>query len=199
MLDRSLLCAFVLLNGFCAALLDGQKAAVWCDPSTHKVRFVTVDRDVRLEVLDWGGSGPPLVLLTGLGGTAHGFDDFAPKLRQSRNSTPDGLVGESRAPVSIGQAVLAGMQKYTDIRVPALVIFAVPHDMGPWVNNQADPALREAYAARETALVEKQAKAFENGVPSARVVRIPYANHLIFMSNERDVLQEMRAFLSGLH
>jgi pimeloyl-ACP methyl ester carboxylesterase len=39
-----------------------------------------VDKDVRLEVLDWGGTGRPLVLLTGLGDNAHVFDDFAPKL-----------------------------------------------------------------------------------------------------------------------
>ena len=47
------------------------------DPSPHKTRFVTVDKGVKLEVLDWGGSGPPLVLLAGLGNTAHNFDKFA--------------------------------------------------------------------------------------------------------------------------
>jgi pimeloyl-ACP methyl ester carboxylesterase len=35
---------------------------------------------VRLEVLDWGGTGRSLVLLAGGGDTAHIFDDFAPKL-----------------------------------------------------------------------------------------------------------------------
>lgn len=34
---------------------------------------------MMLEVLDWGGSGPPLVFLAGLLDVAHGFDDFAPK------------------------------------------------------------------------------------------------------------------------
>jgi pimeloyl-ACP methyl ester carboxylesterase len=34
-------------------------------------------------VLDWGGSGQPLVLLTGLGDNAHVFDKFAPKLTAS--------------------------------------------------------------------------------------------------------------------
>jgi pimeloyl-ACP methyl ester carboxylesterase len=50
------------------------------DPSPHKSLFVTVQSGVKLEVLDWGGKGPPLILLNGLGGTAHGFDAFAPKL-----------------------------------------------------------------------------------------------------------------------
>ena len=50
------------------------------DHSPHTVQFVTVDHDVKLEVLDWGGSGRPVVLLAGLGYDAHVFDTFAPKL-----------------------------------------------------------------------------------------------------------------------
>jgi non-heme chloroperoxidase len=42
--------------------------------------YVTVDENVTLEVLDWGGSGRPLVMLAGLGDTAHAFDTVAPKL-----------------------------------------------------------------------------------------------------------------------
>jgi non-heme chloroperoxidase len=51
----------------------------WVDRSPHQVRFVAVAPDVRLEVLDWGGQGPPLVFLSGLQDVAHGFDDFAPR------------------------------------------------------------------------------------------------------------------------
>lgn len=50
------------------------------DESPHAVRFITVDSNIKLEVLDWGGSGRAIVLLAGLGNTAHVFDDFAPKL-----------------------------------------------------------------------------------------------------------------------
>ncbi len=59
-----------------------QASAPWHDPSPHKVQFVTVEEGVRLEVLDWGGSGRNVVLLAGSGNTAHVFDDFAPKLSQ---------------------------------------------------------------------------------------------------------------------
>jgi non-heme chloroperoxidase len=55
-------------------------ANVWRDTSTHTTLFVNVGDGVRLEVLDWGGSGRALVLLAGLGATAHAFDEFAPKL-----------------------------------------------------------------------------------------------------------------------
>jgi len=45
--------------------------------------MVSGEKGVSLEVLDWGGTGRPLVLLTGLGDTAHVFDAFAPKLAAS--------------------------------------------------------------------------------------------------------------------
>ena len=51
----------------------------WRDPSPHQVQFLEAARDVNLEVLDWGGSGRPLVFLAGAGNTAHIFDNFAPK------------------------------------------------------------------------------------------------------------------------
>jgi pimeloyl-ACP methyl ester carboxylesterase len=40
-------------------------------------RFVRVAPGVKLEVLDWGGSGEVMVLLTGSGDNAHVFDYFA--------------------------------------------------------------------------------------------------------------------------
>ena len=65
--------------------------ARWTDPSPHRVLFVPVsgravgdaNSPVRLEVLDWGGIGPAIVLLAGLGGTAHIYDDLAPRLVDS--------------------------------------------------------------------------------------------------------------------
>jgi non-heme chloroperoxidase len=48
-----------------------------CDNAGHKVTFVTVEPGVQLEVLDWGGTGETLVLLTGLGDNAHVYDQFA--------------------------------------------------------------------------------------------------------------------------
>jgi pimeloyl-ACP methyl ester carboxylesterase len=68
--------AVVLIGGACAA----QTVSGWRDPSSHRATMVSVDREVTLEVLDWGGTGRPLVLLAGQGNTAHVFDDFAPRL-----------------------------------------------------------------------------------------------------------------------
>jgi pimeloyl-ACP methyl ester carboxylesterase len=62
-------------------LVAAQPSSAWIDPSPHSTTVVTVD-GVRLEVLDWGGNGRPILLLAGLGDTAHIFDDFAPTLTQ---------------------------------------------------------------------------------------------------------------------
>lgn len=42
--------------------------------------MVRVARGVRLHYLDFGGTGPSVLFLAGLGNTAHAFDDFAPSL-----------------------------------------------------------------------------------------------------------------------
>ncbi|HEY6618616.1 MAG TPA: alpha/beta hydrolase [Steroidobacteraceae bacterium] len=62
------------------ALLFGVSTASaenWHDPSPHLIRFVTVQPGVKIETLDWGGAGRPVILIAGAGGTAHAFDDFA--------------------------------------------------------------------------------------------------------------------------
>src|SRR5580704_1641412 len=48
--------------------------------SALKTQFVEVQPDVKLEVLDWGGTGRSLVLLAGGGSTAHVYDSLGPKL-----------------------------------------------------------------------------------------------------------------------
>jgi pimeloyl-ACP methyl ester carboxylesterase len=70
-LKATLIVSLLLWN---ASWLHGQ-----VDTSSRTVRFVQVDKDVKLEVLDWGGTGRPLIFLAGNGNTAHAFDKFAPQ------------------------------------------------------------------------------------------------------------------------
>jgi non-heme chloroperoxidase len=76
----SILCLSALLIR--VPLLEAQNTQK-IDTSPHSVEMISVEPKVKLEVLDWGGSGRPVVLLTGLGDTAHVFDEFAPKLTAS--------------------------------------------------------------------------------------------------------------------
>jgi hypothetical protein len=107
------------------------------------------------------------------------------------------LNAQSSAPAgpSPAQAIMAGTQKYTNIPVPVLAIYALPHDLGPAIT---DAAVRAKMEARDEAATGTQAKAFENGVRSARVVRLSHASHYLFRSNEADVLREMGAFIGKL-
>jgi non-heme chloroperoxidase len=61
-----------------ALVLAGSARAEQADRTAHKIQFVTTSDGVRLEVVDWGGTGPALVFLAGFGNTAHSFDGFAP-------------------------------------------------------------------------------------------------------------------------
>ncbi len=54
--------------------------ARWRDAASHDTHSITVEPGVQLEVLDFGGTGSPLLLLPGLGATAHSFDELAPLL-----------------------------------------------------------------------------------------------------------------------
>jgi non-heme chloroperoxidase len=69
-----------LLIGFAGVGLYLDRETLWAPQASYATKFVTVDKDVELEVLDWGGTGRPIILLSGLGDTAHVFDRFAAKL-----------------------------------------------------------------------------------------------------------------------
>jgi non-heme chloroperoxidase len=358
-----------------SATAGNNQPAAWHDPSPHTVHFITVDKDVKLEVLDWGGVGRPLVLLAGGGNTAHVFDDFAPKLtgsyhvygitrrgfgassslapsdnnysadrlgddvlavldalkldrpilvghsiageelssigsrhpervaglvyleagyayayynrslgdfsidlaelranlnqfkvgmnlddekhriselqellprfesdltnlqgnldatspkspipspadlasvaafqswgkanfgyalpeaeiREQFEITPAGGLGKHRDEQAASLAIIGGEQKYTDIRVPILAIYAAGHRLGPYADK--DPVARDAGLTRDEANDEAIADGFQKGLPSARAIQIHHTYHYIFITNEADVLREMRAFVSSL-
>jgi pimeloyl-ACP methyl ester carboxylesterase len=298
--------------------------------------FISVGQGVKLEALDWGGTGQPLILLAGLGETAHGFDKFAAKLVSKyhvygitrrgfgESSSPPPtkanynadrlgddvlavidtlhlqqrpvLVGHSIAgeelssvgsrhpekiaglvyldaaygyafynpahggldldalevgkkiedlateegsdkrkaisdilaelpnlekklqaqekemadlhtnpPDSAGEddefgpekAILLGQKKYREIKVPVLAIYADPHDLSK-LPPEFGAAGRAAMAKYDVDYTATYSNAFEAGVPSAHVVRIPNADHFVFQSNEAQVLKEMDAFIGNL-
>jgi non-heme chloroperoxidase len=307
----------------------------WVDPSAHRIQFVTVDDAVRLEVLDWGGEGRPILLLAGGGDTAHVFDDFALKLTTlvhvygitrrgfgaSGYATPDNVadrLGEDvlavmnalklKKPVLVGHSIagaelswianhhpqriagliyleagysyafdngkgasvmamqalqapqppaptkadltsfgalanyyqrvngfrtpeaelrqereldsngtvgkerdfpgsamfmklITGSPKYTAIPVPALFVFANPHSLGTWVDHSTDPVVEakaKAYSTALAALTARQIDAVYNGVPNAHVITLQHGHHYVYLSNEEDIVREIRAFASAL-
>src|SRR6201996_8376578 len=297
------------------------------DRSPHAVQFVTVDQGVQLEVLDWGGSGRPLIFLAGAGDTAHRFDGFAPQFtaqhhvygitrrgfgasskpapangNYSADHLGDDVLAVMKAlhidrPVLIGHSIAGeelssvgsrfpenisgliyldaatdfafydpahpivevemndirrrideieaggvdekkklleletavaefekdlhqnnlgvasmpplpprspinaamnfGMERYTSIAVPALAIYACPHN---WDRLPDDGSRRKAaLIADDKARCTAWADNFKHGVPGARIVMIPNADHYVYLSNEAQVVAAMNAFLASLH
>ncbi|RKH73328.1 alpha/beta hydrolase [Corallococcus interemptor] len=69
--------SWVLLLSACATTPSSPPGGT--EDPLHQVKRVRVAPEVELEVLDYGGKGPALVFLPGLGSTAHVFDVLAPE------------------------------------------------------------------------------------------------------------------------
>jgi len=120
---------FLLLTVLCFTAASAQRTN---DASAQTgVSFVTVEPGVKLEVKDWGGTGRPVVLLAGLPGTLHGFDQFAPRLTgkyhiygitrrgYGASSAPD-PVGDNYAADRLGDDVLSVLDQMK-IERPVLI------------------------------------------------------------------------------
>ena len=290
--------------------VTAQTPAAWRDPSPHKVQFVTVDSSVRLEVLDWGGRGRPLLFI-GCYQTAHAYDDIAPKLtdhfrvyavtrrglgasdRPATGYDPqrraDDIVNVMDAlrldkPILVGHSCggwilhtigaehpervggLAYLEAaedptlkmsdypsppgadpaklpkpvrkessvvfpeaerremaerpvepairraivddhkvkpdYTRITVPVLAIYRTTTlqqglEIYAPQNDQERALLFQLYAATR-GMLEKWQTDLRAGVPHARIVELPGANLYMYLSNEADVIRELRAFAATL-
>lgn len=89
------------------------------------------------------------------------------------------------------------------IRVPVLAIFSTAppfpeaeHESPPR-NERERVALSQQHAALR-AMVSRWQRDLRTGVPTARVVELPGANLFMFLSNEPDVLREIRAFAATI-
>lgn len=129
----------------------------------------------------------------------HGYALPEAELRRVRTTTSAGGVGASNTPPFVPQAISAGSQRFREIRVPTLTIFASPHGLGPWTNDYPDHrSAFDAFARFDEAMTDRQATAFERGVAGARVIRLANASHYLFIAQEADVLREVLVFLVSL-
>ncbi len=94
------------------------------NPSPHHISQIAVSPGVRLEVLDWGGTGEPMVFLPGLGYTAHVYDDFALRFRDRYHVygiTPRGFGASSRPDSGYDSASRARCGARSAIDLPAVL------------------------------------------------------------------------------
>jgi pimeloyl-ACP methyl ester carboxylesterase len=136
----------------------------------------------------------------------HGVAFPEAEWRQQFVANPDGSVGPSRGSPVIRRAITEDSRvkpDYARIRVPVLAIYRkdppfeeILADFAPR-NEQERGALRQQYAATR-AMVSRWQRDLLAGVPTARIVDLPGANLYMFLSNEADVLREVRAFAATL-
>jgi non-heme chloroperoxidase len=128
------------------------------------------------------------------------------ELRQDFVANPDGSMGRSLLSPVIRRAITVDARvkpDYTGIRVPVLAIYCVDRPFeevaaGYLIRNEQErAALRQQYEVTR-AMYTRWEQQLLVGVPSARIVELPGANVYMFLSNEPDVLREVRAFAATL-
>ena len=73
----------ILLASIFTLALNTANSTEWQDTTPHKIHYVEMDDKIKLEVVDWGGEGTPLIFLAGLTLNAHTFDYLAPRFTDS--------------------------------------------------------------------------------------------------------------------
>ena len=80
LLKWMLVASSFLITAYRVQTVDAQEKLGNGSSPEFREELVPVEKDVKLQVLDWGGAGRPLILLAGLGYDAHEWDSFAAKL-----------------------------------------------------------------------------------------------------------------------
>jgi non-heme chloroperoxidase len=124
-------------------------------------------------------------------------------LRNTLTTNPDGSVGVYKASTPFIQEAFGNgalKRDYSRIRVPILAIFpAVSESPQYEPKNAQERAAIEAYEKATLTYVLRRKKELQKAPGGVRIVDLPGAKHHVFISNEADVIREIRAFLLGLH
>jgi hypothetical protein len=89
---------------------------------------------------------------------------------------------------------------FSRIRVPVLAFYALPEPLDKQIRRyqprtpEERQALEQVYDF-EVAYSRRISGSLRNSVQSAKIVEKPGANHYMFLSNEEEVLRELRAFM----
>ena len=148
-----------------------------------------VDVDRRIEALK-GGAVLDRAYIDGLLTNVTLLEKDLQDRKKLMAITPETNAGP---PPPEGTAIMFGQQEFTQLHGPILAISACPPGFDFIRDN---PKVKTAMIADVTPRCLAQTKALQDGVPSAKVVLLPNADHDIYRSNESDVVREMNAFLS---
>jgi len=114
------------------------------------------------------------------------------EIRQTFATTATGGVGEQKAPAFVYNAIFEGEERFRAPGVPILSIVPVPRVSD--LPAGKDAAKRQADDALHTRMQEQEIATLLHQQPSAKIVRIPYGHHFLFLSNPTQVVSAMTAF-----
>ncbi len=123
------------------------------------------------------------------------------ELRNQFDINLDGSVGKGRSTAWIHNAIGEGDRKrdYSTIRAPLLAFFSAPGGKPRYQAKDAqERAAIEAFDTATAAYGNRWKENMRRAAGGVRIVNLPGANHYVFLSNEADVLREMRTFVAGL-
>jgi pimeloyl-ACP methyl ester carboxylesterase len=134
-----------------------------------------------------------------------GFAFPESELRQIFAANPDGSVGRYLVSKQVRDAMFEGLHHagYSRIRVPVLAFFDLPLPIEDQVKLYKPQTIEEGVTlgvkyGLDLARFARQKDALKRGVPDARIVELAGANTYIFLSNETDVIRELRMFVTEL-
>ena len=140
------------------------------DISLHRSNFVHVN-GIRLHYLDWGGEGPVLLFLTGMGCSAYIFGDFAPRFGDQFHVLAFDRRGH-------------GDSDYPETGYD-------PDTLTESQKIQVTNFFKTVLQSHQKDYIEQ----FQRNVPHARVVEIPSGHHYCFIKQQQVVFEEMAKFL----
>ncbi len=105
----------------------------------------------------------------------------------------DSSAGERMPP--IGKAIIESTRSFKGpINLPILAIFAHPHDLSHAPPADRTPAEGKKFNAETSAAI----KGFKAGLPKAKVIVIPHADHFVYLSNKDEFLKDVNTWIASL-
>ena len=169
--------------------LDAATTFAFYDPAHPSLELEMNEIKKRIDEIEGGGVDEKKKLLE----LETAIARFETVLHQSNAEVANLPPLPPRSPINA--ALNFGAQRYTNIPVPTLAIYACPHN---W-DRVPDGDRKTALVADDEARCTRWAEAFRQGVPTASIVLIPNADHYVYLSNETRVVHEMNEFLATLH
>ena len=114
------------------------------------------------------------------------------EIRQTFAATAAGGVGDQKTPAFVYNAILEGEERFHAPGVPILDIVPVPRVSD--LPAGSEEVKRGAAEAMHTRMQEQEIATLQRQRPSAKIVRIAYGHHFVFLSNPSAVTRAMIDF-----